>query len=204
MSTVGALARALGLTLDSLAGQPRPLAPTLVHSVFCYDRLADLVSTVVPFVIDGVARDEAVAVITPRTKLRALRTALGDAADGVEMHESESWYSSPIDAEARYRTMTDRFLGEGRPWIRIVGEQIWTARTRAHPEAWARYESLLNVTFANLPVTVMCAYDRRSAPAAALADSHLIHPTLVDAGGLRTNADYVDPVHFLVERNGRG
>jgi hypothetical protein len=162
------------------------------------------VSTLVPFVGEGLARDEAVAVVSPRLKLRALRSALGDLGDGVELYESESWYSSPSQAQARYRDLTDRHLADGRPWIRVVGEPPWTPRHVANLGEWIRYESLINLAFANTPATILCPYDRRSAPARAVADAARVHSDLFDGDALDANPEYVDAARFLLDGDAYG
>src|SRR5205823_5656122 len=79
--------------------------------------------------------------------------------------------------------------------VRIVGEPPWPADPIAATE-WLRYESILNLLLAPLPVWVVCPYDAARLDDTVLEDAHRTHPHVI-RGGQRTNQRYVSPSDFF-------
>jgi DNA-binding XRE family transcriptional regulator len=201
MSTVVALADALCVAVDQLTGGGSGSGdrPPSDHAVLLYGTDGELVDATVPFLTSGVERFEAVLVVTERARIRRLRTALGANAKHVSFRESSSWYSSPRATLDSYRSFVDQSRRAGKPWVRIVGEPVWAGRSLREVRAWTRYESMLNVSFAGSPVTIMCPYDTRSLSAGIIADAQCTHPETVAASGSIPSPSYRDPERFLLE-----
>jgi hypothetical protein len=64
---------------------------------------------------------------------------------------------------------------------------------------WAEYEALLNLVFRSAPLAVVCAYDAATLADDVRAQIDTTHPQTVGNEGPVANADYVDPVEFVLE-----
>ncbi len=199
LSSLVALARALGVGIDQLVrtSEARPPDP-LEHRALVYGSDEELVAELVPFLLEGVQRGEDPLVVITPARIRQLRDALGDAAEGVRFEDAAPWYSSPLATLDRYREYLDDRLAAGCLWLRIVGEPVWEGRSPAERREWTRYESLVNLSFASAPATLVCPYDRRTAPRAIVAHAERTHPELIAGGGATANARYETPESYLI------
>jgi transcriptional regulator with XRE-family HTH domain len=199
LSSLSALARALELSIDHLVGHPtRPPAPTLEHQALVYRSDAELLAAVIPFLKAAIERSEPALLVTSPATLELVRRALGRDANRVKFTDSARWYSSSVEALRRYRSYLEEQIASGATWVRIVGEPVWDGRSSAELREWSRYESILNLSFASAPATILCPYDARSLPASVLDDACRTHPQLVDSAGADASPDYQDPEEFLL------
>jgi transcriptional regulator with XRE-family HTH domain len=198
-STLAALARPLGVSIDYLidGGLSRPTM--LEHSVFTYDTDRQFQTTMGTFLGEGIERSDAILAVTTTPNIELLREHLGKDARSVEFVDASGWYSSPIAALEAYRAFTDAKLEHGAAWVRVIGEPIWAGRSDAEVRDWTRYESLLNLVFAGSPMTVACPYDERSVAAEIVKQAHLTHPHTVGDAGVSNSPDYTDPGRFALE-----
>jgi transcriptional regulator with XRE-family HTH domain len=197
--TLSALARALGVTIDYLvAGHP---ATDLMfeHRALLYDSHAEFLASAVPFLAEAPDRSEAALVVTSKSKIASLRKQLGTDADAVEFADRSSWYRTPTGALDGYRAFLDRAADTGAPWVRILGEPVWTGRSDAEIRLWARYESFLNLAFSSRPLTLLCAYDRRKLDAAVIGHARATHPRTLEHDSLTLSSAYCDPATFLLQ-----
>lgn len=194
-----ALANALGVSVDYLVGGSSTVSPRLLrHRALEYGSADEFLASTVPFLMEGIARAETVLVVTAVRQIRWLGDALGDDASHVEFRESSEWYRSPTGALNDYREfIKDRFEC-GAPWIRILGEPVWAGRSDAEVAEWTRYESMINLSFASAPATIMCPYDARAVPEGVLADARHTHPQVAGAGNATTSTTYREPEQFLL------
>jgi transcriptional regulator with XRE-family HTH domain len=199
LGSLVALAGALGVSVDYLVGGPVTVSPALLeHRALIYRSDDEFLSLTVPFVAQGIAREEGVLVVTTAGNIALLRNALGDEAASAEFHTSEEWYSSPEAALSAYRVfVTERFEG-GAAWIRIVGEPVWAGRSTAQVAEWSRYESIINLVFASFPATIICPYDARSVPEEILTGAQGTHPEIARSGEVFTSPMYRAPEDFLL------
>jgi transcriptional regulator with XRE-family HTH domain len=203
LSTVIALADALGVAVDQLTGRATPadrVPHRLQHRVLLYTTDAEFVDATVPFLTAGVEQSDAVLVVTARSRIRRLRRALGRDAGRVLFRESSSWYSSPQAALDGYRMFLEERLRGGCKWVRVVGELVLVGRPAREIRAWARYESIFNISFAASPATVICAYDTQSLSASIVADARRTHPEVVIGTSSGASPNYRHPEAFLLER----
>jgi transcriptional regulator with XRE-family HTH domain len=199
LSSLSALARALGVTIDYLGGSA-PAAgppPLLEHRVLRYGSDDEFVASVVPFLRQGIERSESVLAVSTRSGLKLIRDRLGDQVGRAELAEAEDWYSSPAEALERYRDFIDASTEAGFPWVRIVGEPVWTG-SAAEIRKWSRYESILNLSLAGAPATIICPYDTRSVPKRVLLDAGCTHPESEHPEGSVASPSYRDPEDFLL------
>ena len=188
IASLAALAEALGVSIDHLAGGAGAgRSQLLEHRAFVYDSDSDYVATLVPYLREGVLQGDPALAVTTNARIRRLRSALGVHAAGVDFHSSAGWYRTPLNALNKYRSYLERRLGNGARWVRIVGEPLWTGRSDIEIEQWVRYEAIINLSLAAWPATVVCPYDARSVSAAIVSGSNGTHPEL--ANGPETTID---------------
>jgi transcriptional regulator with XRE-family HTH domain len=198
-STLAALSRPLGVSIDYLVGGTLSRPTLLEHSVFPYRTDDQFGTTMGFFLADGLERSEATLAVTTGANIELLREHLGNAARGVEFLDASGFYSTPIAALEAYRAFFEAALDRGAPWVRVVGEPVWAGRSDAEVRVWTRYEALFNLVFAASPLTVVCPYDERSVAPEIVRDAHLTHPNAVGDRGVSQNPGYADPARLALE-----
>jgi transcriptional regulator with XRE-family HTH domain len=200
LSTLVSLAGPLRVSVDYLIGSEAAMAsPVFDHHLLTYGSDEDFLAATVPFLARGIERSEAVLAVTTQANIALLRGSLDSRSAEVAFADSSDWYSSPIEAMRRYLTFVKERFESGAMWIRIVGEPVWAGRSDAEVIAWTRYESLLNLVCASLPVTILCPYDARVLPAVVVADARRTHPVVANGTHVTTNPAYWKPEDFLLE-----
>jgi transcriptional regulator with XRE-family HTH domain len=198
-STLAALSRPLGVSIDYLVNGTPSASTMLEHSVFPYRTDDHFRTSIAPFLAEGIERSEALLAVTTAANVELLREHLGKDARKIEFIDANAFYSTPIAALDAYRAFSDTKLKRGVPWIRIVGEPVWAGRSDAEVRLWTRYESLLNLALSGYPLTVVCPYDERSVAPKIVRDAHLTHPHRLGDSGSSTSPDYTDPGSFALE-----
>ena len=166
------------------------------HEAFVFDRDAQALDRVVPFVDEGLRRGEPVIVVVAATTAAIVRTALGSDVDRLELFaESEAWWrGDAYRTLAAYADVMAPLQAAGQPW-RLVGEPVWLAYDRGHH--WSRLESACNESFAEVPYYSLCLHDRRRLDASTLEHVARTHPTTWRGGGVVPEPAYESPVDYL-------
>ncbi|MFD0314838.1 anti-sigma factor RsbA family regulatory protein [Streptomyces flavalbus] len=169
------------------------------HPALFYGGPGEYLAATVPFVRDGLAAGEPVAVAVPGTNLELLRDALEDAADAVLLLDMRQAGRNP----GRIIPAVLRAFADAQPpdrRVRIIGEPIWAGRTPTEYPACAQHEALINAAFVGRAVTVLCPYDVRGLDEQTLADARATHPTVIRAGREEPSAAY-DPDGVVARYN---
>ncbi|WP_433271326.1 anti-sigma factor RsbA family regulatory protein [Actinosynnema sp. CS-041913] len=167
-----------------------PALGDFVHPAVFYASDEEYLELLVPFVTEGLERGHPVAASVPGKRLRLLRDALGDAADGVLLLDMEVEGRNPGRIiPAVLRRFADRHPGTH---VRIIGEPIWVGRTDVEYPACAQHEALINLAFAGRDVTIACPYDTASLEEHVVADALATHP-LVWETTRRYDSDHYAP-----------
>lgn len=148
------------------------------HSAFLYDSDAAYLASLVPFVRDGLALDQAVAVATDRGRIGMLRDALGADAAAVRFLADDEWYVRPVRTIAGWARILATSAAKGRPSTRLVG-QVRFGPVDQHA-GWVRFESALNRALAGLNGHLMCPYDLRELPPHLIEAAARTHPLICD------------------------
>jgi len=74
--------------------------------------------------------------------------------------------------------------------VRVVCELAWAGRSAPELDEVARYETMANLAFAAMPITMLCPYDVARLPGAAITAACGSHPRLKQGGTERINSDY--------------
>jgi transcriptional regulator with XRE-family HTH domain len=199
LSSLSALARALGVTIDYLGGSAAAGPPPMLqHRVLVYRSADEFLATVVPFLRGGMEQSDALLVVTDARCVRRVRGSLDGDAEQVEFADAAEWYSSPTETLRHYREFIAARIEDGANWVRIVGEPVWADRSRAEIRGWTRYESIINLSLASAPATIVCPYDASSVPASILRDADCTHPQWAQVDGSTASPSYCEPEEFLL------
>jgi hypothetical protein len=160
------------------------------HSALFYRGSAEYVDGTVPFICDGLAAGEPVALAVPGPNLRLILTELGTDAERVRLLDMTRSGRNP----GRIIPNVLRAFADAYPArrVRIVTEQLWTGRTAREYPVCIHQETLINAALAGRPVSMLCPYDVELVAPRTLADVELNHPRLIDARGERVSAGF-DP-----------
>jgi transcriptional regulator with XRE-family HTH domain len=196
--TLGALAAALEVTVEYLLGTSAQTRALLDHHALIYLDVAEFVETAGPFLQEGVADGDAALVVTDAENAGGLREHLGDAAAAIRFADRQPWYGSPRDALIGYRQFATQALDAGAPWVRIIGEPVWAGRTAGQVQTWLRYEALLNLAFAPLPITLTCPYNETALDPAIVENARATHCRWIERGHSSPNTEFADPAELCL------
>ncbi|GHF05733.1 anti-sigma regulatory factor [Amycolatopsis deserti] len=157
-----------------------------VHPALFYSSDEEYLDALVPFVTDGLARREPVAVAVPGDRLRVLRPAVGsDDVLWLDMNEAGRNPGRIIP------TVLRRFA-DAHPdrHVRIIGEPIWAGRSATEYPACAQHEALINHAFTGRDVTIVCPYDTVALEPDVVADARATHPEVWEASRRYVSGEY--------------
>ena len=187
------------MTIDYLVQGGLDASPMLVHGALIYSSDEMFVERAAAFLGEAVARGEPALAVTSDPHIELLREALGRVAKRVRFAERTGWYRTPSAALSSYREFLARKFHDGAPWVRILGEPPRGADRDEDVHTWLRYEAMLNLAFGAQPVSIMCPYDKRNAPAEVVSQVRATHPHTVEREGFVASPDYGDPLDLVPE-----
>lgn len=157
------------------------------HPALFYRDEASYLAGTVPFLLDGLAVGDAVAVAVPGENLARIEAALGDSAGDVKLLDMTEAGRNP----GRILSGVLRAFADAHPGpFRIIGEPVWAARSDDEYAAAVEHEALINAAFAGRAGTILCPYDTASLKPSILADAEATHPVLLDESGKWGSAKY--------------
>jgi anti-sigma regulatory factor (Ser/Thr protein kinase) len=168
------------------------------HPALFYQGPWEYLSETVPFIREGLAAGEPVAVAVPGPRLELLRDALGGLAGGVRLVDMSVAGRNPgrIIAEV-LRAAVDAHPDKH---VRVIGEPIWPGRSDLEYPACVQHEALINLAFAGRAATILCPYDVAGLDPAVIADAVATHPTLIQSGVSWPSPGYA-PEQVIAEHN---
>jgi transcriptional regulator with XRE-family HTH domain len=204
--TLLALAHALEVTTDYLVHGSSLTPVMLEHQALFYGSGDEFLETVGPVLGEGLERSEPTLLATSNANVALARRYLGARSRRIRVMASAELYADADGTRTlkTFQRFVERHLRGGAPWVRIVGEPVWAGRSRAQVRRWCRYESLLNLAFAALPVTIICPYDERTVTPSILRQARATHPETIGGGLTAASSDYVPPSAFVLGENTTG
>lgn len=170
------------------------------HRLFLYQSDDEFIDVVLPFLEEGLEVGESVVVAAGPALSELIRLSL--PPDSPVIFDLE--YSLPIATIESRRRMVAELVGEGARAVRMVGEVPHPGIGEQPWEPWAQYEAVINHVYADLPLTGLCVYDRRTLPEEILEDVLSVHPVVVDSEGVPERQDcFKPPGHFLRQQGCR-
>jgi anti-sigma regulatory factor (Ser/Thr protein kinase) len=166
---------------------------TFAHPALFYSDEESYIDGTVPFVVEGLANAEPVAVAVPSRNLELLREALSGFAHLVTFLDMADTGRNPGRIIPELRAFADRHRGA----VRIISEPVWDRRSEVEYPACALHEALVNYAFSGRDLSILCPYDTSSLSHDVLADAEKTHPVVIDAGGHRPS-DHFHPARVVV------
>ena len=178
----------------STAASPAHPGPTraqdgYVHDVMLWSDPRAFVRATVEFVRAGLLSGERVAVALPGMRLRAVRSALGEAARHVAFTDMVELGGNPA---CIIQAWADFVAEAGDRPSRGVGEPLWAGRTGAEVMECQLHEALLNDAIAAAaPLWLRCPYQAGALPSGVLDEALHSHPWVAAVDGqARANESY--------------
>ncbi|MEU0884636.1 anti-sigma factor RsbA family regulatory protein [Lentzea sp. NPDC005914] len=166
---------------------------TFAHPALFYSDEESYIDGTVPFVVEGLASAEPVAIAVPGAKLTLLKEALSRFAHLVTFIDMTETGRNPGRIIPELRAFADRHRGP----VRIISEPVWNNRTAVEYPACALHEALVNYAFSGRDLSILCPYDMSTLNHDVLADAEKTHPIVIDASGHRPS-DHFHPARVVV------
>jgi anti-sigma regulatory factor (Ser/Thr protein kinase) len=173
--------------VDSMSSES-PAGQGLTHLGFLYHGVSEYVDTIADFVGEGLTAGEPAMVAVPSRKVDLLQASL--KAYGAHYVDMTELGRNPGRIIPAVHEFVDQY--NGGP-VRFVGEPVWLGRNADEMAEAVRHEALINLAFAQSPVTVLCPYDSDVLPKRVIDASWRIHPVVIDGGSARISGRYGDP-----------
>lgn len=149
-----------------------PDGGVLSHAAFCYRSQPEYAAAIVAFIRAGLAAGEPTLVGVPGAQARAIGDLLDDGPGELVFTDMAELGRNPARIIPEVRAFIDKHPAQR---VRFVGEPIWPGRSAAEICEANRHEALLNLAFAQAPVTILCPYDASGLPGSVLADARRTH-----------------------------
>lgn len=169
-----------------------------VHQGCVYASDDEFLRMAVPFVDEGLRREEPVLVTTTPVNIDLMQTALGRRARHVDYAETAFFGRRPPQRVAAFTGYRHRHPRAAR--VRILAEPVWAGRSARQIEAWECMESALNAVLAGTGIHMICPYDARTVAPEIVGNARRTHPHLVDGTDVAPSAGYTEPVAFVRRR----
>ena len=177
-------------TVTALTGRAARAHRTYRHECWLYRGDTEFVDMVLPFIRDGLAREQPIMVAVPQPRLHALRDALGDDAAGVAWADMAGLGANPARIIPAWQEFLDKHRGDQRP-VRGIGQPIWVGRGQAEIVEAQFLEALLNMAVPpDTPLWLLCPYDTTALPDDVIDAALRSHPVLADTDGYRGSTHY--------------
>ena len=159
------------------------------HEALFYAGLDDFLAGTVPFIAEGLERDEPMLVAVPGPRLEALKAQFRGELDRVSFADMEAIGHNPAHIIPAWHDFLQRNGGGDQP-VRGIGEPIWAGRSADELVECQRHESLLNVAFARSGNwRLLCPYDVDGLPEAVIEEATRSHPWVSHSDGTRTGSE---------------
>jgi anti-sigma regulatory factor (Ser/Thr protein kinase) len=169
------------------------------HPALFYRGIDEYLDGTLPFIEEGLAAGDPVAVAVPGAKLEPLRAGLAGSASRVQLIDMTRAGRNPgrILPGVLLAFADDHRDAER---VRIIGEPIWPGRTEVEYPACVQHEALINQAFTGRNVEILCPYDAAGLSDDVLVDAERTHPTVIGSAGRRRSSRYA-PDEVLAEYN---
>jgi len=163
-----------------------------VHPALLYRDDQEYVAGTVPYIREGLAAGEPVAVAVPGRNLALIRDALGLDAERVLLRDMAVAGRNP----GRIIPTVLLAFAQAHPGrrVRLIGEPIWAGRSDTEYPACAQHEALINAAFTGRAATILCPYNTDLLDPLWIEDAYRTHPVMIDANGRFDSVHYDDPV----------
>lgn len=159
------------------------------HEALIHSGEAGFLAGTLPFIREGVEREEPVLVAVAAAKIELLRHGLGRHADSVHWIDMAGIGRNPARIIPLWRQFVAFNAAKGS--LRGIGEPIWPERTAEELIESQHHEGLLNVAFAGVRgLSILCPYDVDTLGPAVIEAARESHPLLVQDAARWESAEY--------------
>lgn len=179
--------------------EPDAWADTFEHEARFYSGLDEFLAATVPFVAEGLERDEPMLVAVPQPQLDALRAELRVDLDRVVLADITAFGRNPAHLIPVWHDFL-RDNGRGERPVRGVSQTMWAGRSRDELVECQHHETLLNVAFAgDGPWKLLCPYDVHALPDDVLSEAYRTHPWVSDGHSARRGSEECRPLAAMAD-----
>ena len=179
----GATSRGVRLTGHAAATPYR-------HDALLYDGDQQFLDGVLPFIREGLERDEHVFVVLDDAKAGLVLSELGRDGEDVQFADMREIGRNPACLIPAWRQVIDAHSWPGRG-IRGLGEPVWAGRSGAELVECERHEALLNFAFGDVAgLSMLCPYELGALDDGVIAGAHFSHTGIVECGERHANGAY--------------
>jgi anti-sigma regulatory factor (Ser/Thr protein kinase) len=165
------------------------------HEVLFYRDDEGFLAGLLPFIRDGLGRDEAVVVAEPRPRIELLRDALGDDAGAVRFLDMAEIGANPARIIGVWASALEERTAAGQV-LRGVGEPAFHGRRDPEFVECRLHEQLLNHAFDGGPAwRLLCPYDEVRLPRAVSRAALETHPVRSSVTERTPSESYVPAAH---------
>jgi anti-sigma regulatory factor (Ser/Thr protein kinase) len=162
----------------------------LAHEALLYEGLEAFLDGTSAYVREGLDAGDSVIVAVPGERLEPLRALFGGSIAGVEFLDMTQVGRNPARIIPAVWDALEANPGRRLRWI---GEPVWPGRRRSETIEGERHEALLNLAFADAPISILCPYDVARLDPHVVAGAHRTHPIVRCGSACRTSEHYGDP-----------
>ena len=174
------------------------------HVCAFFDDHMQQMEVLAPFVSVGIQLGQRCAWIAPEPSCNALRRALAEMGGDLAtleasgqlliMPDPEFYLHEGVFEPDRTMDLVRALLGDsqrqGYPAMRMCNDVSWLGGGRVDAELWEEFELTLTEAITNLPLCLVCAYDRRQVSGSILVAAIRTHPVMVVGTNFRANPFY--------------
>ncbi len=162
----------------------------LKHVALLYRDQAEYLTQILAFAQAGLARGEPLFMAVPGARVRLLETRLTGEPGQVVFRDMADIGRNPARIIPEVRAFADKHPGQH---FRFVGEPVWPERSPAEVCEAVRHEALINLAFAQTPITILCPYDATRLAPSAITGARRTHSELLASGRLAAAAGHAAP-----------
>ncbi|WNG51059.1 histidine kinase [Archangium minus] len=181
------------------------------HLCLVYENAAEQWDAVVPYMAQGLARNEACLYVIDDRSLDEVRQAFISRGVDVDAHQrsGQLLFATKRDAYLCFGTFDPtsmisfleqtarQALAAGRTGFRVTGEMTWALGHECGGDRLIEYESLLSNFFPGSRVTAICQYNRTRFGADVIRDVLRTHPVAILGNQVCPNLYYESPAMVL-------
>ncbi|MDB4995004.1 MAG: domain S-box-containing protein, partial [Myxococcaceae bacterium] len=197
-----------------MAGVKRGVEAILPGQHVCaiYETAEERFRALVPFVIEGLARNRTCVCVAADGDDVALPDVLQGAgldlddlartgrltilAGGPDMHRTVDALD-PLRAVDGIVKLTNEALARGAPALQLVGEMSWVLGRDPHAQCLSTFEAHVTRVSPELPAAMLCQYHRARFTPEVLREMIIVHPLLIVGDTLCRNPYHVPVELFL-------
>jgi anti-sigma regulatory factor (Ser/Thr protein kinase) len=167
---------------------PAPARPgQAIHAAFLYGSRDQFLSGVAGLVKAALSEDEPVLMALPGRRLYLMRDYLGEVGRLVRWVNLAEVGANPGRIIPAIRAFVSGRAGR-RSWC--VHEPVWEGRSSAETREAMRHEALINLAFADEPVTIVCPHNIARLATWVIAAVGETHPLLIRPDHTAPSASY--------------